>query len=127
MPKVDVNIRNRLASSDIDKLDVNVGINAVNILADVPSNVFAVDNCKKYDEKGQYGSKRNRLAIWALGYLRCEYAGTVTVEESGSRRVVRYTSQVGFVICRQNTARVTLVRSIGTCDDLSVTLKGNSQ
>lgn len=46
MPEIDIDVRDRLASRDIDELDVDVGINTVCVFTNIPSNVFAVDNCE---------------------------------------------------------------------------------
>lgn len=43
MPEVDVNVRNRLASVDINELDVDINIDTLLVFTDVPSHVFRVN------------------------------------------------------------------------------------
>ncbi len=46
MPEIDVHIRNGLAAVGVNELNIDVEIDTLLVLADIPTDVFAFDVCR---------------------------------------------------------------------------------
>ena len=84
MPEVNVNVRDRLASADIDKLDIDIGVDTLLVFPDVPADIFAVHVYENTILSNMHKTnvKLRMLTIGAFRNLRLENAGAVSRKQS---------------------------------------------
>lgn len=47
MPEINEGVRNRLASVDVNQLDIHIHVDTLLVLSNVPTNIFIVDVCRR--------------------------------------------------------------------------------